>query len=178
MSKKRRYKVVNEPVEVRRRTVRRYEEVNEPSVTVNRRTTIRRTLGEPVLAIVEACSDATPDESGEKAPWAQRKLAYLDHLAQAPRDALLVSCCDKLHNARAIADDLQVIGAALWDRFNAPPPQIVWYYESLSKRFADLGVEGSAALAAAVERMRRVSGIEPVAASALDAAAAPTPPTP
>jgi hypothetical protein len=41
--KKRGYQVVDEPVEVRRRTVRRYEEVNEPSVSVNRRTTIRRT---------------------------------------------------------------------------------------------------------------------------------------
>jgi len=43
VSKKRRYQVVEQPVEVRRRTVRRYEEVSEPSVSVRSRTTIHRT---------------------------------------------------------------------------------------------------------------------------------------
>jgi GTP pyrophosphokinase len=67
---------------------------------------IRERFGERVLAIVDACTDGTPDATGKKTPWRERKQAYLEHLETIDADALLVSACDKLHNARAIAMDL------------------------------------------------------------------------
>lgn len=46
---------------------------------------------------------------------------------------LLVSACDKLHNARAIVADLHAVGSALWDRFTqADPAAQLWYYQSLA----------------------------------------------
>jgi hypothetical protein len=46
---------------------------------------------------------------------------------------LLVSACDKLHNARAIVADLRAIGPALWKRFTQPDPAAqLWYYQSLA----------------------------------------------
>jgi GTP pyrophosphokinase len=49
---------------------------------------------------------------------------------------LLVSACDKLHNARAIVADLRAIGPALWRRFTQPDPaEQLWYYQSLASLY-------------------------------------------
>lgn len=68
--------------------------------------TIRKRFGERVLRIVEGCTDGVPDTAGRKPDWRERKEAYLAHLANVDGDTLLVSACDKLHNARAILLDL------------------------------------------------------------------------
>jgi hypothetical protein len=46
---------------------------------------------------------------------------------------LLVSACDKLHNARSIVADLGEIGDAVWSRFHAPRTDQLWYYRSLAE---------------------------------------------
>ncbi len=106
-------------------------------------------FGERVLAIVRACTDGTPDAvTGEKAPWRERKEAYLAHLAETPDDALLVSACDKLHNIQAIHLDLTEIGMAVFDRFSADKDSVLWYYRSLAEIF----VERKMAPAIAIQR--------------------------
>jgi len=72
---------------------------------------IRASFGPAVLAIVEGCTDA---ETLPKPPWRARKAAYLAHLVTASPSVRLVSCSDKLHNARAIVSDLRVMGNALF----------------------------------------------------------------
>ncbi|UJW79414.1 HD domain-containing protein [Hydrogenophaga sp. SL48] len=94
-------------------------------------------FGPRVLAIVRGCTDGTPDATGEKAPWQQRKEAYLAHLASAGEDVWMVSGCDKLSNARAILEDLNSIGLAVFDRFTAKKEGTLWYYRSLSQVFTD-----------------------------------------
>lgn len=96
---------------------------------------IREGFGERVLAIVEARTDGTPDAAGKKAPWRERKEAYLGHLETTDDDALLVSACDKLHNARAIAMDL-ASGADVFARFTGGIEGTAWYYRSLVNVFA------------------------------------------
>jgi (p)ppGpp synthase/HD superfamily hydrolase len=121
------------------------------------RDSVRATFGDRVADIVEGCTDGVPDSEGVKAPWRQRKAAYLAHLRDAPRDTLLVSACDKLHNARAIAADVRAIGADVFTRFKAGREGTLWYYAALLDVFgarmgeaAPLVVE----LRAAVEDMR------------------------
>jgi GTP pyrophosphokinase len=97
---------------------------------------IRKRFGERVLNMVEACTDGTPDASGQKAPWQERKQAYLEHLAAVAQDALLVSACDKLHNARAIAGDL-ASGHDVFARFKGGRDGTLWYYQSLLAIFED-----------------------------------------
>ena len=94
--------------------------------------TIRELFGDRVAMIVRACTDAdvTP-----KPPWVERKQAYLAHLPNAPADVLLVSACDKLHNARAILADLRAIGPAVFERFKPTPARTLWYYRSLADTF-------------------------------------------
>lgn len=94
-------------------------------------------FSERVLSIVRACTDGTPDAvTGEKAPWRERKEAYLAHLAETPDDALLVSACDKLHNIQSIHLDLVEVGMSVFDRFTASRDETLWYYRSLAEIFA------------------------------------------
>lgn len=95
---------------------------------------IQELFGAKVLAIVRACTDGTPDSSGQKAPWRDRKERYLEHLRDAAKEALLVSACDKLHNARAIALDLAV-GEDVFARFTGGRSGTLWYYQSLVEVF-------------------------------------------
>jgi len=102
---------------------------------------ITERFGSRVANIVAACSDST---GGEKAPWQQRKLAYIDHIKHASKSVRLVSCCDKLHNARAILADYREHGDQLWSRFNSPKDQILWYYRSLADAFLKADQEDGA----------------------------------
>ena len=94
---------------------------------------IEARFGPRVAAVVRACSDT---DVQPKPPWQARKEAYLAHLEHADRDTLLVSCADKLHNARAIAADLRTHGPATLARFNAPAGGTAWYYGALAEVFA------------------------------------------
>ena len=70
-----------------------------------------------------ACSDAVAVPGRPKPPWRERKERYLDHLEhEADADALLVSACDKVHNAGSILADLRTDGDLVWQRFTVQDP--------------------------------------------------------
>lgn len=94
---------------------------------------IRERFGERVARVVEACSDA---DVQPKPPWRGRKEAYLARLEHADDDVLRISLADKLHNARSILADRRLVGEAVWDRFNAPRSDQLWYYGALADVFA------------------------------------------
>lgn len=99
---------------------------------------VRTKFGDKVLEIVTACSDSfeTP-----KPPWSIRKTNYISHLQDVSRSVLLVSCADKLYNARSILKDLRVEGESMFSRFsNKNHWTIVWYYSRLSREFLRLDV--------------------------------------
>lgn len=85
---------------------------------------IEHCFGEYVRQMVESCSDTL--EADEKPAWFERKIAYLDHLAEQLTGArthsgfFRVSLADKLHNLRSIATDEARFGDDLWKRFNKP----------------------------------------------------------
>jgi len=99
--------------------------------------TIRRLFGDRVANIVRECSDSETSDPDEKLPWHGRKRAYLDHLANASHDALVVSAADKLHNARSILSDYRQIGDAVWLRFSkeASREDQLRYYRALVTNF-------------------------------------------
>ena len=92
---------------------------------------IKKQFGPRVEAIVGGCSDSITAREEDKAPWRERKEAHIAHLYLATDDTLLVTAADKLHNARAIVTDLDLVGEKLWERFNSAPEDIIWYYESV-----------------------------------------------
>ena len=118
---------------------------------------IREQFGERVADIVEGCTDGVPNASGVKEAWLPRKERYIAHLRQCSDDVLLVSGSDKLHNARAIVEDLLTIGHAVFDRFTATPDQTIWYYVSLSKIFTERKTPIEKAFADTVLRMKKLT---------------------
>jgi (p)ppGpp synthase/HD superfamily hydrolase len=93
---------------------------------------IHANWGSRVAKIVQGCTDGIPDANGKKADWHSRKRKYLEHLLSVENDTLLVSACDKLHNARAIVSDLRA-GHDVFARFNAGRDGTLWYYQSLAE---------------------------------------------
>jgi (p)ppGpp synthase/HD superfamily hydrolase len=77
---------------------------------------IEDAFGAKVAAIVLDNSDSV-DEGERKAPWYERKRAYVDAFPHKTPAALRVCLADKLHNARSILIDYRTHGDALWARF-------------------------------------------------------------
>lgn len=86
--------------------------------------------------MVRGCTDA---DTIPKPPWSVRKQIYISHLSEAPASVRLVSCCDKIHNARAILRDYEALGEALWDRFKGGKSGTLWYYGELANAFLRFG---------------------------------------
>ena len=103
------------------------EDAGGPEVT----TRIADQFGDNVAHIVEACSDDSPPLGHKKRPWRIRKNHHIEQLRKAPPSVLLITAADKLHNARSLMADYRQLGDAIWDRFNAGPEDILWYYRSV-----------------------------------------------
>ena len=126
------------------------------------RAVIAERFGAPVLSIVEACTDTPPDYAGGvKAPWPERKEAYLAHLARASPAALRVAVADKVDNARSMLADYRVVGEDLWTRFKKGKEHQLPYYDALIGAFRAAGATGFL-----IEELERtVSELERLAAA-------------
>lgn len=123
-----------------------------PGGTAVLRAVIDEAFGPAVLAIVNGCTDA---DAFPKPSWRERKERYIAHIADASQSVRLVSCADKLHNARAILSDLRAIGGKVFARFNAGKDGTLWYYRQLVNAFLQVGPPSLAA-----ELARTVQEIE------------------
>jgi (p)ppGpp synthase/HD superfamily hydrolase len=89
---------------------------------------IRDLFGIRVADIVDGCTDTY---ERPKPPWKRRKKDYVEHLRKASSSVSLVAAADKLHNARSILTDYRTTGGRIWDRFNAPREDSLWYYRAV-----------------------------------------------
>lgn len=128
---------------------------------------IRTTFGKAVAKIVSDCTDGTAQSKGtfetadvKRMDWQQRKERYLAHLEQVDETTLLVSACDKLHNARAIVQDLEYdeIGTTVFDRFTGGREGTLWYYRNLALIFSTRDAAPSDVLLETVIRMHVLAG--------------------
>jgi GTP pyrophosphokinase len=118
---------------------------------------LRAAFGDVVAGIVEGCTDAFDDP---KPPWRIRKEAYIAQLPGKDPATLLVSACDKLDNARAIAIDLRRRGVGTLERF-AGGTDTVWYYRAITEALRDAG-RGTSVEAVVAELELVVRDIEDV----------------
>ena len=96
---------------------------------------VEKRFGPNVARMVEGLSDTLAEDHDKKEGWEERKNAYLARLGTEPEDVLVISAADKLYNAKAILDDLKVIGPAVWDRFKRGPKKQLWYFHALLEIF-------------------------------------------
>jgi len=94
---------------------------------------MRREFGERVSQIVADVSEDVELKrlDGTKASWLERKQKYLNHLAGASAEAMLVSAADKTHNLRSMIEAYKLVGEKLWGYFNSPPDRKLWFYEEV-----------------------------------------------
>ena len=128
---------------------------------------IAQRFGPAVLAIVHDCTDGTADQKAaavtpdaKRADWWQRKLAYMAHLRKEDKTSLLVSGCDKLHNALAILADLEnpAVGQAVFDRFTGGRDGTLRYYASIAALLHDRKAPMARRFGAVVDRMHALAG--------------------
>jgi (p)ppGpp synthase/HD superfamily hydrolase len=124
---------------------------------------IREQFGDVVANIVEACTDGTAEGKVEhssleakRQDWMRRKLTYIAHLREASDETLLVSACDKLHNARAIVQDLEA-GQDVFARFTGQRDGTLAYYYSLADIFVERRIPPVSFVMNAVGRMHELA---------------------
>jgi (p)ppGpp synthase/HD superfamily hydrolase len=94
---------------------------------------IRARFGNRVAALVAACTDT---DQSPKPPWRARKEAYLAAVPEKSPEEKLIIAADKLHNARAIRDDLRREGIATLDRFTGGREGTLWYHRAITDALA------------------------------------------
>ena len=118
---------------------------------------VREAFGDTVARIVLDVSDSTASDSTRKAPWRERKEAYLERLKDVEPDTLLVAACDKLDNVTSLLRSLRLVDAdVVLSKFKANPDAQTWFYDSflgiLTRRKLPIAVE----LSDAIEKLKYV----------------------
>lgn len=116
---------------------------------------IRERFGDFVADVVLETSDSTTADANRKAPWRERKEAYLAHLRTGSEAAALVSGCDKLDNITSLIRAMKIAGdEATLSRFKGGSADLIWYYESVAEVLKERGVLVADELSAAIERWK------------------------
>jgi (p)ppGpp synthase/HD superfamily hydrolase len=110
------------------------EDAGQHFGTARLREHIARRFGEPVLALVLACTDT---ETFPKPPWRERKQQHLAHVMELEPRAKLIIAADKLHNARAVRADMVLEGEAVFARFGGGRDGTLWYYRAMLEAIRD-----------------------------------------
>jgi (p)ppGpp synthase/HD superfamily hydrolase len=92
---------------------------------------VRSRFGDTVTSIVEACTDARPDEDRSPSTSMLRKRRYIEHVPSIAPEAALVSACDKLHNLRDMVLDANSGAFDTSWPFNVSREEQVSYYRDL-----------------------------------------------
>ncbi len=101
---------------------------------------IEQEYGPRVAAIVDGCTDT---DQTPKPPWQQRKEAYIARVKAGEEEhgasIRLVSCADKIYNARTILADHHRLGGKIWERFAGGKQGTLWYYRTLHEAYSRFG---------------------------------------
>ena len=93
-----------------------------------------RMFGERIGSFVASESENKREDLPAESTWKIRKQETLEHLSAASVEVKMITLGDKLSNIRAIYRDYQIIGDALWQRFNQKnKAEHYWYYSGIAK---------------------------------------------
>ena len=92
---------------------------------------VEQRFGANVARMVRGLSDSFAESQQPKEEWKKRKTEYIERLRHEPDDVLLISAADKLYNAKAILDDFNEIGEAIWERFKRGADEQLWCFDEL-----------------------------------------------
>lgn len=102
-------------------------------------------------AVLELVLELTEQgvEGLEKAPWHDRKIAYLSHISELSTSALLISVCDKLQSARELRRQVRLKGVEAYTKLGTGDDprgrreSVLWFHNELVLSYlAQLSVIG------------------------------------
>lgn len=102
------------------------EDADDDTKRAEYRKEIEDIFGKGVLEIVEGVT-----EQDKSLSWKERKKLYLEHLQNASKESLLVSCADQTHNTACLVEGYARDGEEFWKRFNAIKQWKVWYIDQV-----------------------------------------------
>lgn len=86
------------------------------------------------VIIKEVSEDKESDiEASRKVMWKKKKMAYLEHLKKASKEALLVSAADKVQNLLTIVGVYENQRNKIWPKLTASAEQTLWFYGEFLK---------------------------------------------
>ena len=113
-----------------------HDVVEDAAITVDDVITL---FGERVGQLVAQESENKREDLPAEATWKIRKQETLEQLKAAPMEVKMIALGDKLSNLRAIYRDYQIIGDALWERFNQKDKaEHCWYYSEIAECICQL----------------------------------------
>ena len=116
---------------------------------------VRERFGDLVADVVLETSDSTTADANRKAPWRERKEAYIASLRTGSDAAALVSGCDKLDNVASLTRALGIAGGeTTLSRFKGGASDLIWYYESVAAVLKERGTLVADELSVAIERLK------------------------
>jgi (p)ppGpp synthase/HD superfamily hydrolase len=92
------------------------------------RNLIRTQFGNTVVSLIDGCTESA---THPKPPWQERKQRHLAQLQNASPAIRRITLADKLHNARSLLADYEILGEALWQRFAGGRECTLWYYQQV-----------------------------------------------
>jgi hypothetical protein len=115
---------------------------DQGATSADAREVFGRALAAEIWPVVELCSDSAGMVG--RAPWRERKAAYLEKLSELPRHVnpitlrrvAVVSLADKTYNARAIEQELRTEGQVAFNRMSGRTEALHWYYPELVARLS------------------------------------------
>lgn len=116
------------------------EDAPDATEADKREALMREEFGSTVAEIVLGCTDGRPNDGGKKAPWAERKKAYLAAMRNKPANTLLVAGSDKLHNLTCTVRDMRREGPGTLSRFGSSASDLAWYYGEIGQTLTERGI--------------------------------------
>jgi (p)ppGpp synthase/HD superfamily hydrolase len=95
---------------------------------------LKQKFGESVLNLVLECTDTGLDyRGGPKAPWLERKQAFLQDLQNKQLLSHRILLADKTDNLRATVHAYRKMGEEVWTYFRGNREQQLWYFQTFCK---------------------------------------------
>ncbi|MCZ0702701.1 (p)ppGpp synthase/HD superfamily hydrolase [Natronobacillus azotifigens] len=70
-------------------------------------------------------------ELDKKTDWEERKEHSIEKIKNAPMDAKLVTCADKIDNLQSMLDSEMIYGNSMWRSFERGKKDQQWYYQKM-----------------------------------------------
>ena len=118
---------------------------------------VRDRFGERVAGLVLETTDSTAEDSSKKAPWRERKEAFIDRLSACSPDGALIISCDKLDNVTSLTRAVVALDCqSVFSKFKGGRSGEFWYWDSIVSILSQRMIPVASELSVAVERLRKI----------------------